>query len=263
MSRNDRSSARRVRLLSLAILMLNLSAAAAVGQTQRDGSAAGVAAPATGAADRDVESAAAATPVVLPETTSPPETTVPPAPPTTASSAPAAAPHPPATAAPPPPPPAPPAPPEPEPAPPAPPQDPMVRVQAAYEATVPAAWRDAVPVQFQLIEGNTSWASHDGTIQVGSTHYNGSDNLLRATIAHEFGHLIAFRYGSQAYNGAAPDGWPAYGDRPEEAWADCVSRVFSGVNDPSYGQRPCEGSSLGWTADWVGGGPGAHPRTGT
>jgi hypothetical protein len=261
MSRHDRSPARRIRLLSLAILMLNLSAAAAIGQTQRDGSDASVSAPAaTGPADHDVESAAAATPVVLPETTVPPPTTAPPAPPTTAVAAPAAARPRTAAAAPPPPPPAPPAP---APAPAAPPQDPAVRVQAAFEAAVPAAWRNVVPVHFQLIEGNTSWASHDGTIQLGSTHYNGTDGLLRATIAHEFGHLIAFRYGSQAYNGAAPDGWPAYSDRPEEAWADCVSRALTGVNDPSHGLPACEGGSLSWTADWVGAGPGAHPRTGT
>ena len=37
------------------------------------------------------------------------------------------------------------------------------------------------------------------------------------TIAHEFGHLIAYRYGSQAFNGAAPAGWPAYSGQPAEA----------------------------------------------
>jgi hypothetical protein len=135
-------------------------------------------------------------------------------------------------------------------------------VQAAFEASVPAAWRNAIAVHFQLIDGNTSWAAHDGTIQIGSAHYNGSESLLRATVAHEFGHLIAFRFGSQAFNGAAPEGWPAYSSSPEEAWADCVSRAFSGVNDPSHGLPACAGSSLSWTADWVAGGPDAHARTG-
>ena len=136
-------------------------------------------------------------------------------------------------------------------------------MQAAYESSVPAAWRSAIAVRFELIEGNTSWASHDGTIQIGTTHANGSEALLRATVAHEFGHLIAFRYGSQAFNGAAPEGWPAYSNRPEEAWADCVSRAFTGVNDPSHGLPACGGDSLSWTAGWVGAGPGAHPRTGS
>lgn len=138
-----------------------------------------------------------------------------------------------------------------------------MRVQAAYESSVPAAWRSTIAVHFELIEGNTSWASHDGTIQLGSSHYNGSESLLRATIAHEFGHLIAFRYGSQAFNGAAPDGWPSYSSRPEEAWADCVSRAFTGLNDPSHGLPSCEGASLSWAASWLGDGPGSHPRTGS
>jgi hypothetical protein len=253
MARNERI-ARPLRLLALVILVLQLGAAAAIADGR------GSDAPSSG--DRITAQAIEATPaqpVAVPETTVPPTTA--PAPTTTAPPPPpkpAPAPTPTPRVAAPAPPPAPKAPPAP-----ARPADPAARVQAAYEASVPAAWRDAVPVRFQLIDGNTSWAAHDGTIQIGSTHYNGSDNLLRATIAHEFGHLIAFRYGSQAFNGAAPEGWPAYGSRPEEAWADCVSRAFTGVNDPSHGLPPCAGSSLSWTADWVAPGPGAHPRTGT
>ncbi|MGQ0431664.1 MAG: hypothetical protein ACT452_04560, partial [Microthrixaceae bacterium] len=193
----------------------------------------------------------ASLPVEAPTTTVPPAPAPAPAP--TPAPVPAPAPRPapapaPAPVAPPPPPPA--------------PVDPAARVQSAYEASVPAAWRSAITVRFELIEGNTSWASHDGTIQIGTTHANGSDALLRATIAHEFGHLVAFAYGSQAFNGAAPEGWPAYSDRPEEAWADCASRAFSGVNDPSHGLPDCAGASLSWTAEWLGAGPAAHPRTG-
>jgi hypothetical protein len=136
-------------------------------------------------------------------------------------------------------------------------------VQAAYEAAVPAVWRDAIPVRLEVIEGNTSWAFHDGTIQIGRSVATGKEAILRATVAHELGHLVAFRYGSQAFNGAAPEGWPAYSSRPEEAWGDCVSRALTGVNDPSHGLPPCEGASLGWTADWMAAGPAAHPRTGT
>ncbi len=140
--------------------------------------------------------------------------------------------------------------------------DPAERVEAAYRASVPAAWRNAIDVTFELIDGNTSWAQHDGTIQIGSAHYNGTDAALKVTIAHEFGHLIAFRYGSQEFNGAAPTGWPSYSSRPEEAWGDCVARAFTGINDPSHGLPACAGNSLSWTADWVGAGPGAHEVTG-
>jgi hypothetical protein len=135
-------------------------------------------------------------------------------------------------------------------------------VQAAYEQSVPVGWRNVIAVHFQVIEGNTSWASHDGTIQLGTAHTNGTDTLLRATIAHEFGHLIAFRHGSQAFNGAAPTGWPSYSGVPEEAWADCVSRVFTGVDDASHGLPSCDGGSLSWTAAWLAQGPAAHPQTG-
>ena len=242
---------RRQRLLGLAIVALQLGAVGAIAAARADGSEA----PAS-TLDR-VTAQAVDSPVALPEVT--PETTPPPvevpttvaAPPTTAAPAPAPAaartgtgscPRSPAAR---------------------PPSTPATRVQMAYESSVPAAWRSAITVRFELIEGNTSWAAHDGTIQIGSVHANGSDALLRATVAHEFGHLVAFRYGSQAFNGAAPDGWPAYSSRPEEAWADCVSRALSGVNDPSHGLPACGGSSLSWTADWVGAGPGAHPRTGT
>ncbi|MEX2293758.1 MAG: hypothetical protein WD691_08230 [Acidimicrobiales bacterium] len=140
--------------------------------------------------------------------------------------------------------------------------DPAARVQATFESQIPAAWRSAIKVKFQLIDGNTSWAQHDGTIQIGSVHYNGPDSLLKATIAHEFGHLIAFEYGSQKFNGAAPEGWPSYSNLPEEAWADCVSRAFTGINDPSHGLPDCAGNSLSWTSNWVGSGPGSHEHTG-
>lgn len=252
MARHDRI-ARPIRVLCLAILGVQLGAAAALAQTAYSSS---TQAPGQ---ERVTAQAAAGAPAVVPPTTSPtvpttiapaPVTTVAPAPRTVVPAPTTTAPRPAVKAA-----------PAPAPAP-APPTDPAVRVQATYEAVVPAAWRDAIAVNFKLIEGDTSWAAHDGTIQIGSVHYNGSDALLKATIAHEFGHLIAFRYGSQAFNGAAPEGWPAYSSRPEEAWADCVSRAFSGVNDPSHGLPACSGDSLSWTASWVSPGPDAHPVTG-
>jgi hypothetical protein len=258
MLRHDRLT-RPIRLLGLAILVLQLGGAAALADA-RAGAHPDRATTDGRVTAQAIDGAAteAALPVMAPETTVAPTTV--PAPTTTAAPTPPA----PAPAAPTPPPPPRPAPaPAPPPPPPPPPPDPAARVQAAFESSVPAGWRAAIAVRFELIEGNTSWAAHDGTISIGTGHANGTESLLRATVAHEFGHLIAFRYGSQAFNGAAPEGWPAYSSRPEEAWADCVSRAFSGVNDPSHGLPACQGDSLSWTAGWVGGGPDAHPRTGS
>lgn len=135
------------------------------------------------------------------------------------------------------------------------------RVERAFQTAVPASWRAAVPTRFELIEGNTSWANSDGLIQVGSSHANGDLSHLMDVLAHEFGHLIAFDYGSQAYAGAGPAGWPAPPQRPEEAWADCVQRAFTGRDNPSHGLASCSGESFAWAADWLGQGPSAHART--
>jgi hypothetical protein len=134
-------------------------------------------------------------------------------------------------------------------------------VQAAFEASVPAAWRSAITVRLELIDGDVSWGYTDGTIQIAAAHLLSGDSELRVTLAHEFGHLIAYRYGTQAFMGAAPDGWPAYSSQPAEAWADCVARAFTGIATPSHGLPSCAGQSLAWTADWLAQGPGAHART--
>lgn len=183
---------------------------------------------------------------------------------------------PPAPAAPPPPAPAPPGPapapapaPEPEPAPPASDPDPepepaesdAERVERAYITAVPADWRGAITPTFEIISGSTSWASSTGRISIASDHLRSFDVLVDV-VAHEFGHLIAFRYGSQAYAGAPPAGWPAPSERPEEAWADCVQRVFLGRSNPSHGLPPCDGEQLSAARSWLEQGPGAHARTG-
>lgn len=100
-----------------------------------------------------------------------------------------------------------------------------------------------------------SWAEPSGRILVSEAHATGPDAVLKTGLAHEFGHLIAFRYGSREYNGAAPSGWPAYSDRPEEAWADCVATVFTGVSAPPYGLPACSGEPLSWTRSWLAAGP--------
>src|SRR3546814_18600979 len=106
-----------------------------------------------------------------------------------------------------------------------------------------------------------SWASSSGTIQVSQGHINAGPAIVRAVLAHEFGHLIAFRYGSQAFTGAAPQGWPSYSSRPEEAWADCVAQAFTGVVHPSHGLPACGGGSRSFTGHWHDQAPAPPPRT--
>ena len=136
------------------------------------------------------------------------------------------------------------------------------RATAALDQGVPGDWRGAVPVVVSVISGSTSLSSTDGRLEVGSSHASGDWARLEAIMAHEFGHHIAFRYGTQAELGAAPEGWPVSGNPPVERWADCVSQGFTGYPLGSHGQTPCEGASQSWTTDWLAVGPAPHPRTG-
>jgi hypothetical protein len=126
---------------------------------------------------------------------------------------------------------------------------------------VPASWRAALPAQLRLIDGSYSWARTPLTIEIARSHASLTDAYLRVIIAHEFGHLIAFHYGSRQPLGSAPAGWPAYSGNPLEAWADCVSRAFTGVDEPSHGLPSCGGLSLSWTVNWLALGPTAHAIT--
>ncbi len=123
----------------------------------------------------------------------------------------------------------------------------------AYNTGVPGAWRARINVRFEIIEGSTSWAHSNGVIAIGSNHANGNFNHLVDVVAHEFGHQVAYRFGSQAYPGAAPEGWPAPPQRPEEAWADCVQTAFTGRINPSHGLPPCAGEQRSWAANWLAG----------
>ena len=227
------------RLVALAVWTITLQIGGLAAATAAQGTPDGVA---SGTVSAELDSAAVPAEIATTTTLPPvpptvPPTTVPPAPKVVTARAAA------------------PAPPAPSPPPPPPAQSPLQRVQAAFGASVPGRWQAAIPVRFEIISGGTSWGHPNGLIQVGTYHANGSSARLRATVAHEFGHLIAFRYGSRAYNGAAPKGWPAYGSNPAEAWADCVSQAFTGVIDPSHGLPPCSGASLSWTRQWLAQGP--------
>lgn len=187
--------------------------------------------------------------------TPPASTPAPPAPPTTLAASPAVEPATPPTE------PAPPTAPAPPPVPattppppitqPPPPESRAQRVGRAHVTGVPAAWRDTIAVRFEIIGGRTSWAYHGGLIEIGSGHVDGDFDHLVDVVVHEFGHQIAFRFGSGEYAGAGPEGWPAPADRPEEAWADCVQRVFTRRANPSHGLAPCGGEQLRWAADWL------------
>ena len=179
--------------------------------------------PPTTVAPSPVPPPAAPPPRPAPSTTVPPAT-VPPAPPTTAPQAPAGG--------------------------------LLQQLIAPYQTSVPSVWRNAITVSFEIIPGDASYAWPSGRIQVSLTHALGGLPQLRTTLAHEFGHLIAYRYGSQARAGAPPSGWPYSGPQPNEAWADCVSQVFTGIADPSHGLSPCPGPSLAWASTWLAAGPG-------
>ncbi len=192
-------------------------------------------------------------PPALPPTT-PPPTTVPPttvpvpstvAPTTVPVTSPPPVTAPPATTPPPPPPTTRPAPSR------------QARVEQRYAASVPAAWRAAFAVRFSIIDGDTSWSHPDGRIEIAATHADSSDAHLAVVITHEFGHLIAYRYGSGAYAGAAPQGWPEATSNPAEHWADCVEQVFTGTVDPSHGLPPCAGDQLAWARQYLAAGPPA------
>ena len=130
------------------------------------------------------------------------------------------------------------------------------RVQRSYDSSVPAAWRAAISARLEVIGGSTSWALPDGRIQIAQSHADARAGHLAVVITHEFGHLIAFRYGSGAYNGAAPAGWPEATSNPAEHWADCVQQVFTGTVSPAHGLPPCAGEQLSWAHQFLAAGPG-------
>lgn len=174
-------------------------------------------------------------PATTPTTAAAPTTTAAPAPATTAPPAPApvAAPAPQAATG----------------------ESPEDRVRRVYSSAVPQTWQADFEVRFEIIDGSTSWAYGDGRILVARSHADGGEAHLADVLAHEFGHLIAFRYGTKAYVGAAPEGWPEPPQSPAEAWADCVQTAFTGRVNPSHGLPPCGTAQLDWAATWLAQGP--------
>jgi hypothetical protein len=137
------------------------------------------------------------------------------------------------------------------------------RANSALRSVVPAAWRNAIPEAraTRLISGTSSTSAYGKGIWVARFHAAESTSLLRHTMAHEFGHHIAFYYGSQVVYGAAPKGFPQ-GVRSVETWADCVAVALSGVGKHGTNvKKHCSRTGLRWTKAWLKKGPAAHPRT--
>lgn len=185
-------------------------------------------------------------------TTLPPPPTTAPPPPTTAAPRPrTTAPAPPTTVAP-----APPPPPDPAPA---------GGATAAYAMSlvgevIPARWLAVLPVQVNVIAGKTSWSSWGGLIEIGDWHLTSSVTRAKNVLAHEWGHQVAWHYGTDAYNGAPPAGFPYGGPIPEEMWADCVAQALTGWPNPSHGLDRCPGVALAFTSSFLAAGPGPRLR---
>ncbi|WP_127506303.1 hypothetical protein [Actinoplanes solisilvae] len=137
------------------------------------------------------------------------------------------------------------------------------RANSALQSVVPGAWRNAIPNAraTRLISGKSSTSAYRMGIWVSRFHAAKPAPLLRHTMAHEFGHHIAFYYGSQVVYGAAPTGFPQ-GVTSVETWADCVASAFSGVDKHGTNvKKHCSRAGLRWTKAWLSKGPYAHPRT--
>jgi hypothetical protein len=132
-------------------------------------------------------------------------------------------------------------------------EDPAARVQRALDELVSGDWRAATPVRIEIIEGQTSWSATDGTIRMSRYHAEGTWAHLRAVLGHEWGHQVAFRYGTQRRLGAPPEGFPGEESQAPEAWASCVSRVLT--NDGQDPASACADEPLYFTASWLASGP--------
>ncbi|MDE0802167.1 MAG: hypothetical protein OSA99_02475 [Acidimicrobiales bacterium] len=133
--------------------------------------------------------------------------------------------------------------------------DAAVRVHAAFASAVPENWRHAIPAELRIIPGQSSWATTRGRVYIGSHHAAGDWDRLRAIVAHEFGHLIAFRHGTRTTLGAPPVGWPGPDSSAPERWADCVATAFTGRPLGSHGLPACAGESLRWAGAYLAAGP--------
>jgi hypothetical protein len=136
------------------------------------------------------------------------------------------------------------------------------RAQVAYESSVPSAWRAAAPLRVSAITGGyTSLSYTDGRTSVSRYHATRAWSNLRSVMAHEWGHHLAFRYGTQAYLGAPPAGFPQRTSATQETFADCVSWALIGTQYRYGNVPPCNRTAMTWTKRWLATGPGSHRPT--
>jgi hypothetical protein len=121
---------------------------------------------------------------------------------------------------------------------------------------VPAAWLAKVPVRITVIGGRTSWSSFDGLIEIDQWHLSIEARAIN-TLVHEWGHHAAWRFGTDAYNGAPPAGFPYSG---AERWADCVAEALTGTYYPTPGLGHCPSDGMAFVRSWIAAGPGTPLR---
>lgn len=142
----------------------------------------------------------------------------------------------------------------------APPSDGPAYAMGLVREVIPAAWLAVLPVRVEVIAGQTSWSSWDGLIQIGDWHLFQTAARAKNTLAHEWGHQVAWHYGTDAYNGAPPAGFPYDGRSAEEQFADCVAEVLTGTSYPSGGLGACPGDARSFTEQYLAAGPGRRLR---
>jgi len=109
-------------------------------------------------------------------------------------------------------------------------------------------------VRIEVISGGTSWSHDNGIMELAQGHLS-SDSNARFTIAHEWAHQVAWKYGTNAYNGAPPAGFPYTGAIPEEMWADCAAIALTGISMRSHGLPICPSDSVAFASSWLAAGP--------
>jgi hypothetical protein len=117
-----------------------------------------------------------------------------------------------------------------------------------------------VPGRFQVIPGKTSWSSWGGLIEIGDWHLTSSVARAKNVLTHEWGHQVAWLYGTDAFNGAPPAGFPYTGGNGEEQWADCVAEALTGTSYPTGGLGRCPGDALTFTSAFFARAPGPRLR---
>ncbi len=130
----------------------------------------------------------------------------------------------------------------------------QTRLKWAVETGVPPEWRESVRVVWtvgNVSRGHLALSYLDGRTILSPRLMNRSAEEVVATVAHEFGHQIAFALVSPVI-GMPPQGFmdiaPSYNDI-REGWADCVARVWTGSTLRTLSESgPCSLETAGYVA---------------